>query len=232
MILNSIYGIALGPGDPELLTLKALRILKEVDLIFYPGSITEGIKKSFVFPILQYHKLENKELRGFFLKMSNDRKQASEIYDSTAKEIQEAYHSGKKIAIVCEGDISLYASFSYILAELQNLQLPVSLVPGINSFSLGAAQHKIPLSLLNDKIVVIPRVKHITEITTYFLEFDTVILMKIRSGWSNFQSELAKKDWKCYYCERLGTKQEYITTDLTTLTHREIPYFSLLIIKK
>ncbi|WP_109098241.1 precorrin-2 C(20)-methyltransferase [Aquimarina sp. AU58] len=230
--MHTIYGIALGPGDPELLTLKALRILKEVDLIFYPGSITKDQKKSFVYPILQYHGLEHKELKGFFLNMSYDRQEASKTYAATVKDIEKAYQAGKKIAIVCEGDISLYASFSYILIGLQELQLPVSLVPGINSFSLGASQHQIPLSLLNDKIAIVPRVKNIAEISKYFLEFDTVILMKIRSGWNDFHSELVQKDWKCYYCERLGTNQEYITTDLTTLTNREIPYFSLLIIKQ
>lgn len=230
--MNTIYGIALGPGDPELITLKALRILKEVDLIFYPGSVNQGVKKSFVYPILEYHGLEDKELIGFFLKMSDDRKQASETYAATAKDIKAAYHSGKKIAIVCEGDISLFASFSYLLSGLENFNLPVSLIPGVNSFSLGAAQHKIPLSLLNDKIAIVPRAKNIEEITDFFQKFDTVILMKIRSGWKGFQSDLVQKDWKCYYCERLGTDQEYITADINTLTHREIPYFSLLIIKK
>ncbi|GGX04986.1 precorrin-2 C(20)-methyltransferase [Aquimarina muelleri] len=230
--MHTIHGIALGPGDPELLTLKALRILKEVDLIFYPGSITKNQKKSFVYPILQYHGLENKELTGFFLKMSNDRKEASDTYAITAKNIEEAYRSGKKIAIVCEGDISLYASFSYLLKELQDLELPVSLVPGINSFSLGASQHQVPLSLLNDKVAILPRVKKIQEITQYFQEFDTVVLMKIRSGWNTFYTDLIQKNWKYYYCERLGTNEEYITTDLSTLANREIPYFSLLIIKK
>ncbi|WP_241507296.1 precorrin-2 C(20)-methyltransferase [Aquimarina sediminis] len=230
--MHTIHGIALGPGDPELITLKALRILQEADLVFYPGSITKDQKKSFVYPILRYHKLEEKKLVGFFLKMSNNREDATETYAATVKSIGEAYRSGKKVAIVCEGDISLYASFSYLLEQLRELQFPISLIPGINSFSLGAAQHQVPLSLLNDKIAIIPRVKDIKEINQCFQEFDTVVLMKIRSGWSNFHSELEKKDWKCYYCERLGTDEEYITTDLTTLTSREIPYFSLLIIKK
>ncbi|MDY8136634.1 precorrin-2 C(20)-methyltransferase [Aquimarina sp. 2201CG5-10] len=230
--MQTIYGIALGPGDPELLTLKALRILKEVDLIFYPGSVAKGVKKSFVYPILQYHGLEDKELKGFFLEMSNDRKQASEVYEATAKEIAIASSSGKKIAVVCEGDISLYASFSYLLTKLQELQVPVSLIPGINSFSLGAARHQLPLGLLNDKVAVIPRIRNIQEIDKYFQDFDTLILMKIRSVWKDIQLELAQTPWKCYYCERLGTNEEYITTDLAMLTHREIPYFSLLIIKK
>lgn len=230
--MHTIYGVALGPGDPELLTLKALRILKEADLIFYPGSISKDQKKSFVYPILQYHGLEKKELTGFFLKMSSDRKEASDTYTITTKNIEEAYHSGKKIAIVCEGDISLYASFSYILKQLQDLELPISLVPGINSFSLGASRHQVPLSLLNDKVAILPRVKNIEEITQYFQEFDTVVLMKIRSGWNTFYTDLVQKNWKYYYCERLGTNKEYITTEITALATREIPYFSLLIIKK
>ncbi|WP_254514204.1 SAM-dependent methyltransferase [Aquimarina sp. EL_43] len=94
--MHTIYGIALGPGDPELLTLKALRILKEVDLIFYPGSITKDQKKSFVYPILQYHGLEHKELKGFFLNMSYDRQEASETYAATVKDIEKAYQAGKK----------------------------------------------------------------------------------------------------------------------------------------
>ncbi|OED43446.1 precorrin-2 C(20)-methyltransferase [Flavobacteriaceae bacterium (ex Bugula neritina AB1)] len=232
MILNIIYGIALGPGDPELLTIKSLRILKEVDLIYYPGSITKDQKKSFVYPILEYHGLENKELRGFFLHMSLDRSEASQTYAKTAKNIEKEYHSGKKIAIVCEGDISLYASFSYILKELQKLEVAISLIPGVNSFSLGASQHQIPLALQNEKVAIIPHIKDIQEISSYFREFDTVILMKIRSGWNNFHSELLRKDWNCYYCERLGTNEEYITTDIINLANREIPYFSLLIIKK
>jgi len=230
--LYTVYGIALGPGDPELITLKALKVLKGVDLIYYPGSITKDQKKSFVYPILQYHGLENKELKGFFLHMSHDRSAASQTYVETAKNITEEYRSGKKIAIVCEGDISLYASFSYILTELQKVEIPISLIPGINSFSLGASKHQIPISLLGEKVAIIPRVNNIQEITDYFKEFNTIILMKIRSGWNNFHSELLRKDWNCYYCERLGTHEEYITTDIENLVDREIPYFSLLIIKK
>ncbi len=230
--MHTIYGVALGPGDPELITLKALRVLQEADVIFYPGSINKGIQKSFVYPMLSYHGLENKQLEGFYLEMTLDRISAKEMYSRTTEKIISAYKEGKKICIVCEGDISLYASFSYILEKLQVATLPVTLIPGINSFTLGAAQHQVPLSLLNDKVAILPRVKDIKEIETCFESFDTIVLMKIRGGWTNFQTALAQQDWKYYYCERLGTKEEYITTNLVELSTREIPYFSLLIIKK
>ncbi len=230
--LHTIYGVALGPGDPELLTLKALRILKEADLIFYPGSIQQGVQKSYVYPILEHHGLLHKELKGFFLEMTADRIQATETYDTVAQNISTAYRAGKKIAIVCEGDLSLYASFSYILARLNTLQLPVTLIPGITSFSLGAAQHQIPLSVLDDKIAIIPRVQTIAEIEHYFTNFDTLILMKIRSGWNQLKTQLVTKDWHFYYCEKLGTSAAHVTTDIHTIVEKEIPYFSLLIIKK
>ena len=227
-----VYGVALGPGDPELLTIKALRVLQESDVIFYPGSSFQGKKKSYLFPLLSYHNLESKELRGFYLDMSDDRTQAKEVYYSTAREIQELTNSGKKVSVVCEGDLSLYASFSYILKHLKDLGVSVELVPGVNSFSLGAAKHQIPLSLLNDKIGIVPRIKSMEEITKYFHQFDTLVLMKVKTSWQHFYQELTEQNWQFYYCERLGTNQEFITTDLHEISSREIPYFSLLIIKK
>ncbi|WP_075343170.1 precorrin-2 C(20)-methyltransferase [Tenacibaculum agarivorans] len=226
-----VYGVALGPGDPELLTIKALRILQESDVIFYPGSTFKGEQKSFVYSLLEYHNLKDKDLRGFYLEMSDNRSQSKKVYETTAFEIQKLATKGKKVAIVCEGDLSLYASFTYIMEHLQELNVPISLIPGINSFSLGAAKHQIPLSLLNDKIAIVPRVKTIEEITTYFNSVDTLVLMKVKTSWKHFYDQLKAQTWQFYYCERLGTNQEYITTNLQEISEREIPYFSLLIIK-
>ncbi|SEB85807.1 precorrin-2/cobalt-factor-2 C20-methyltransferase [Tenacibaculum sp. MAR_2009_124] len=227
-----VYGVALGPGDPELLTIKALRVLQESDVIFYPGSSFQGKKKSYLFPLLSYHNLENKDLRGFYLDMSDDRTRAKEVYHIVATEIKELVNAGKKVSVVCEGDISLYASFSYILNHLKKIDVSVELIPGINSFSLGAAKHQIPLSLLNDKILIVPRIKSMEEITKYFRQVDTLVLMKVKTSWKYFYKELSEQNWNFYYCERLGTNEEYITTDLEKISSREIPYFSLLIIKK
>ena len=227
-----VYGVSLGPGDPELLTIKALRVLQESDVIFYPGSSYQGTKKSYSFPLLMHHNLENKDLRGFYLDMSDDRAHAKKVYEIIASEIKDLVTSGKKVSIVCEGDLSLYASFSYVLDHLKKIKIPVELIPGINSFSLGAAKHKIPLGLLKDKIIVVPRIKSIAKMSEYLDQFDTLILMKIKTSWTDFYQELAKQNWQFYYCERLGTDQEYISTDLQEISSRKIPYFSLLIIKK
>ena len=231
--LHKVYGISLGPGDPELLTLKSLRILRESDVVFYPGSLfADGRKDSYVLSMLRYHQLEAEKLRGFFLQMGTDRSAAEATYSETARQIEQAYREGKKISIVCEGDLSLYASFSYLLEKLQNQDIPLELVPGINSFSLGAARHQVPLCLQNEKVAVLPRKASIEHVAQMLETFDTLILLKIRSGWESLSSGLLKQNWQYYYCERLGTAQEFITRDIKQLQGRDIPYFSLLIIKR
>ena len=185
-----VKGVSLGPGDPELLTLKGLKALLEADIVYYPGSISKGVRKSYVLPILTYHGIKEEVLRGFFLNMDDDRTQVKKVYETVAQEIVLQAKAGKQIVIVCEGDLSLYASFSYILAHLQAANTAIELIPGVNSFSLAASQHQIPLSLLNDTVGVLPRVKSLEIIKEYFEKFDTLILMKVKTNWNEFS---------CYY---------------------------------
>ncbi len=231
--VNKIYGVSLGPGDPELITVKGLKILQESDIIFYPGShFQDGRKESYVRPMLDQYQLDADKLKGFFLRMGLDRSAAEETYDETSALLIDTWKQGKKISIVCEGDLSFYASFSYLLQRLQQQNIPVELVPGINSFSLGAAKHQVPLCLQNEKSGFLPLENSIENIEQMFKDFDTLVLMKIRTGLAKLLPILLTKNWKYYYCERLGTNAEYITTDINELHNREIPYFSLLIIKK
>ena len=231
--MNKVFGISLGPGDPELITVKGLKILKESDIVFYPGSLfSNGRKESYVRPMLDYYELDDSKLKGFFLRMGLDRTVAEETYDDTAIQLATAWQEGKKVSIVCEGDLSFYASFSYLLERLQKQNIPVELIPGINSFSLGASQHQVPLCLQQEKLAFLPMEASIKKIEQTFKDFDTLVLMKIRTVWDDLYPRLLQKTWKYYYCERLGTVDEYITSDIETLHNRDIPYFSLLIIKK
>jgi precorrin-2/cobalt-factor-2 C20-methyltransferase len=231
--VNKIYGISLGPGDPELITLKGYTILKESDIIFYPGSLySDGRKESYVRPMLDHYGLDAAKLQGFFLKMGLDRTAAEKTYRETADQLLQACKEGKKVSIVCEGDLSFYASFSYLLEKLQAGNVLLELIPGVNSFSLAAAKHQVPLCLQQEKLAILPLATDIENIEQAFEDFDTLILMKIRMGWKELLPQLLTKPWKYYYCERLGTADEYITAGLAALQNREIPYFSLLIIKK
>lgn len=230
---GKIYGISLGPGDPDLITLKGLKTLQKSDKIYYPGSLLpNGKTSSFSLPILQHYQLDEEKLVGMFLDMSDDRTQATTTYAATFQSMLEDYNNGLTIVFVSEGDSLFYSTFAYLLEHIQQHQLDVEIIAGVPSFILGAAQHQLPLAILNEKIAIIPRVKNSLELETALNDFDTIVLIKVRSVLKDITLFLTTTDLTIMYCERLGTAQQYITTNIVDIKNREIPYFSLLIIKK
>lgn len=229
---GKIYGVSLSPGDPELITVKGLRILQQADKIYYPGSrLEDGHTTSFSLPILKHYSLDENKLVGMFLKMSDDRKEAEHIYASTFQQMLTDYKNGLHIAFVCEGDISFYSTFAYLLKPIQEHQLDVEIIAGVPSFILGAAVHQTPLAILNEKIAILPRMKNIEQLEKYLQEFETIILIKVRSVIAEITNFINANKLTIMYCERLGTEQQFITRDINEVQNREVPYFSLLIIK-
>ena len=230
---NSVYGVSLGPGDPELITLKGLNTLKKADRVYYPGSVFKsGEVKSYSLSILEAYELDKDKLIGFYLEMNLDRIQVQEVYQETFLKIQEDVAAGLKVAIVSEGDLSTYSSFSYLLEKLQEARLVVHLIPGITSYCLAASEKKVPLTLLNDTMTIIPRIQSTQELAEAIDRNDTIVLMKIRSVMDKVFPLFDTENLTFTYYERLGTKDQFITSDKSELEHRSIPYFSLLIIKK
>lgn len=230
---GKIYGVSLSPGDPELITLKGLRILQEADIIYYPGSLlSDGSKTSFSLPILKYYNLDESKLRGMFLNMSDKREEAENTYVATFRHLLSDYRKGLQIVFVSEGDISFYSTFAYLLKHIRQHELIVEIIPGVPSFILGAAAHQMPLAILNEKIAILPRMKNMEQLEHYLLEFETVVLIKVRSVINEICDFIQTKKLDIMYCERLGTADQFITTDIKEVQQRVVPYFSLLIIKR
>lgn len=232
-MVGQIYGVSLGPGDANLITLKGLKILQQADKIYYPGSLfKDGRKSSYSLSILHQYDLDQEKFRGFYLQMDLDRVQANTIYETTCQQIVEDYYKGLLIVIVSEGDISTFSSFSYILEKIKAYKLPVKLIPGITSYLHLASESEIPLCLQNEKVTIIPRIQSAAELQEVMLNFDTVILMKIKSVIDSIIAIIDPKTHNITYAEHLGTDKQFITNNWAKANQREIPYFSLLIIKK
>lgn len=230
---GKIYGISLGPGDPEMITLKGLKILQQMDKIYYPGSrLEDESTTSFSLPILEHYDLDETKFVGMFIKMSDDRKDAENVYKSTFEQMLIDYQNGLHVAFVSEGDISFYSTFAYLLKHIQQHKLDVEIIAGVPSFILGSAVHQTPVALLNEKIAILPRMKNREQLERYLQEFETVVLIKVKSVIQELSVYLENKNADIMYCERLGTDKQFITTDLNEVKIREVPYFSLLIIKQ
>lgn len=228
-----IYGVSLGPGDPELITVRGLKLLQEADVVYYPGSLFgDGRKSSYSLSILEKYALDHQKLKGFFLEMTLGRSQAQDIYELTYQEIKKDYEKGLNIAIVSEGDLSTFSSFSYLLEKIKKEGLHVQLVSGISSFSMLASESQFPLCLQNDRVIILPRIQKVSELEEAIQNFDTVILMKIRSVMDVVEQVVSSLDYHLTYGEHLGTSDQFVTHSWEEVKNREIPYFSLIIIKK
>ena len=149
-MLGKLFGLGLGPGDPELVTVKAVRILKSVSAVAFP--ILEG-KESFSRSIEdQYIPKEINQI-PIVVPMTQDRLPAQKAYDKAAQEISEILDCGQDVACLCEGDPFFYGSFMYIFARLSKMY-EVEIIPGVTSVTACAAAAKMPLLARNEHLTV------------------------------------------------------------------------------
>lgn len=180
-----IYGIGLGPGDPELLTLKAVRIMNEVDVVIVPQSDKTG--KSMAQGIIKGHIAEEKMLFYYF-PMTNDVKELDLRYTDVAEKVLGLLQDGKTVAYVTIGDTPVYSTFNYLYAKLKCLDIEVEMVPGISSFSAIANRASLPLCEKYGNFCVIEMPDDLDILKDKVANFETVIVMKVHKRFEKLVS--------------------------------------------
>ena len=231
MTHHPVTFISLGPGDPESLTVKALRQLKSSDVVVVPGTASaDGTMTSRAADILGYWAIPA-ELRLFPVPMERDRRKALSAYDAMCAELIQLYHEGRQVAVAVEGDISIYASIHYVLERLQAQKVPVVQLPGITSFIAAAAEASLSLVSRRERLLVVPIVQSAEELDRLLRESHTVVVMKLSQCQDVVKAFLqSHRDLLCHYFENIGTSSQFHTTDPAVVCQRSVPYFSLLII--
>ena len=149
---GTLYGLGIGPGDPELITLKALRILQAVPVIAYPAPETgQSLARRIVAP----HIPEGRTEIAIRMPLVEARFPAQEVYDAAAVELRAHLSAGRDAAVLCEGDPFFYGSFMYLFGRMAE-DFPVEVVPGVSSLTACAAVLGAPLAARNDVLSVIP----------------------------------------------------------------------------
>ncbi|MEK6713966.1 MAG: precorrin-2 C(20)-methyltransferase, partial [Nitrospirota bacterium] len=143
--MNKFYGIGVGPGDPELITLKALNVLEKVDIIFAPRAKIkeESLAREIVEKVLR----KKNDIRELEFPMTNNIEELRERYLKSAELILEKMNEGKEAAYVTIGDPLLYSTYIYLVNALQELapELIVETIPGIPAYSAVAARFNYSL---------------------------------------------------------------------------------------
>jgi len=233
MKTGTLYGVSLGPGDPGLITVKGLDLLRQADRVYYAGSLSaQGNETSYARRMLDAHGLAAGKLCGVFVPMSEDRAVAEAAYREAFSALQADCRAGLRVAFACEGDISFYSTFSRLLIQAQAVGLPVEIVAGVPAFLLGAAVQQQPLATGPERIAVLPRLRDAAELAQCLETFDVVVLIKIR-GVATQVADLAEHHgWALLLCEHLGAPEQFVSTRPADLRTRNLPYLSLLIVRK
>ena len=218
------YGVGVGPGDPELLTLKAINLVKENDVIAVAGKVAE---EAVAYKIVEavVPEIAEKTLVPVYMPMVKDRKLIEEEHRKGAKLIESYLDQGKNVIYITLGDVTVYCTFSYLQHILEADGYEVKLVPGITSFCAAAARLNMPLTEWDEQLHVVPAVHK----TTDSLDLPgTYVLMKSASHMAETKELLKKSGLRVDAVENCGMETEKIYRSADEIPD-DAGYFSLII---
>ena len=233
-----LTAVGVGPGDPELITVKGLRRIESAELIFVPRSRDGSI--SLAQRIVDAYIRPDQTVVALPLPMTRNADELTAAWDAASAEIIATYakHGAAQGVYLLLGDPLLYGTFTYIWERLavDAPELAIEIVPGITSFAATAAVTQKILSTTNDRVAILPA-SYETDAAALgaLLErFDTVILMKVGTVLPQILAALDELGLieSAVYGERVGMPEEVLVTDVRGLMGEKRPYLSLLIVTK
>ena len=230
---HPISFVSLGPGEPELITVKGLRQLQKADIIYCPATRNrQGEILSRAADIIRALEINETAIRCFMLPMSKDRTEAWKVYDALYNEAADRYRNGQRIVIVAEGDAGFYSSIQYIYDKFTKAGIAVQRTAGIPAFIAAGALAGLHIVKQEEEIVVIPGTPSADELSEKINAGYVIVIMKL--------SQCVEAVYECirrhpqaqfHYFENVGTDKEYYTSDKQIITQKSFPYFSLMIIQ-
>ncbi len=174
---GKFIGIGVGPGDPDLLTVKAVKALNEVDVICAPKSSKSkpSVALSIIDPVLIDRESKYETLEPLF-PMIEDNDELQKYWDDAASIIIEKLNKGLDVAFITLGDPSVYSTFSYVFKIIEGMDFETMIIPGITSFTGCAASAKMQLAEKDEIIVIVPKVDE--RLSQIMACGDTFVIMK------------------------------------------------------
>ncbi len=222
MTNGRLYGLGLGPGDPELVTLKALRLLRASPVVAYPAP--EG-GASFARAIVAEWLDQGQREIAIRFPMRPGSPPAA-IYEAAAAQLAAVLDAGEDIAYLCQGDPLFYGSFAGIL-NLLAARHPVAIVPGVSSLTACAAAASAPLVQRDDSMSVIPATLNEEALARRLMAVDAAAVIKLGSHFPKLCRVLARLGLLdgAIYVERASLPNQRVAA-LATIDPASVPYFA------
>jgi precorrin-2/cobalt-factor-2 C20-methyltransferase len=229
MITGRLLGIGVGPGDPELLTLKALRYLQAAPVVAY---VAARGQPSIARQIAAPHLPPGQREINIALPMHPSPELADAAYAEGASRIGAELERGRDVAVLCEGDPMLYGSFSQLLKRLSPVY-PTDIVPGIASITAAAAAARVPLASRTDTLTVLPATLPMEALRARLGQTNTAAVLKVGRHLDKVRRVLAELGLldQAVYVEQVSTTEQRVMP-LVDMTEMSAPYFSLVLVPR
>ena len=224
---GTAYGVGVGPGDPEYMTLKAVRLIKENDVIAVPGKVAKDAV-AYTIAAAVVPELADKELVPIYMPMVKDRELIDAEHKKAAKLVESYLDQGRNVVYITLGDSTIYCTFSYIQHYLEADGYPVELVAGIPSFCAAAARLNTPLTEWDEPLHVLPAVHKLEDDLALGGNY---VLMKSASQMAKVKDMLRRSGRKAVMAENCTMENEKLYHSIDEIPD-DAGYFSLIIAKE
>ena len=230
---GTLYGIGVGPGDPDLITVKAVKILKQVSHIFAAASSKNSY--SIALNIVRCH-LNGAGIENLAFPMTKDPEALAQAWERNARRVLEVLEEGRDAAFVTLGDPLTYSTFGYLLKTLKRHRpdVPVITIPGVTSYSAAAALSQMPLSEGEESFYVVSGALGATRLKEALARTENVVILKTYRHFPEIYQtleELGLLDCATFI-SRVGLEGETVVRNLRELQGQQVPYLSMIIVKQ
>jgi precorrin-2 C20-methyltransferase/precorrin-3B C17-methyltransferase len=234
-VTGHLYGVGVGPGDPELITLKAAKLIKDAEVIAYhSGTVGRSIARTIADPLISKDVIEELLIYpvttgptdhplGYYGAVDD-------FYDESAERLSKHLEAGRDVVVLAEGDPLFYSSYMYLHDRLSP-RFPSEIVPGVTSLSAAATALMTPLARHEDILTVLPGTLPVPELARRLADTDAAAIMKLGRTFAGVREALRQSGRlrDAVYVERATTGQQRILP-ASEVDPAEVPYFSMVVV--
>ena len=229
-----LYGISIGTGDPELITVKGLRILRSSDIVAFPAGVNNrlGVAQNIIQDWLQPHQ----QILPLEFPYVQDELKLKVAWSKAAQQVGQKLTLGNNIAFACLGDINFYGTFTYLAQTLRRShpEVTIETIPGVCSPMAIASVLGIPLTVNQQKMAVLPALYSVQELETALNWAEVVVLLKVSSVYPQVWQILEQRNLlaSSAIVEKATFPEQKIYRDLRNYPQLDLSYFSVLLINR
>ena len=229
---GTLYGVSVGPGDPDLMTVKGLKTLQQSPVIAFPAGINgkPGVAETIISSCLS----PQQQRLALQFPYTQDETLLTQAWQQAARKVIDPLQQGLNVAFACEGDVNFYGTFTYLAQTLQQFHPTVKIqtIPGVCSPLAAVASLGVPLTVRDQRLLIVPALYNIEQLQTALTQADVLVLMKMSSVYPQIWEILNQLNLleQASVVEWATLPQQKIYHGLSDRPQLQLSYFSLMII--